>query len=162
MLGCGSRPGTEEDSRPSLRIETSITDQPSNRPTYTSPSINDKLSFSPSNAPAKKKKKKIFFLPLISPSRRFRKKTRSFRSDYSHVMRTQQRIDIFQPIELDRGRGSTAKLDRPCHFLWLSLSSSPFFFSPPIAPDISGHVREKGSFPNSRNGDSAVTKTRDG
>lgn len=81
---------------------------PSNRPTYTSPSINDKLSFSPSNTP----KKKISFLPLIAPSRRFRKKTRSFRSDYSHVMRMQQRIDIFQPIELDRGRGSTTKLDR--------------------------------------------------
>lgn len=112
---------------------------PSNRPTYTSPSINDKLSFSPSNAP---KKKKISFLPLISPSRRLRKKTRSFRSDYSHVMRMQQRIDIFQPIELDRGRGSTTKLDRSCHFLQLSLSSSPFFFSPPIAPDIEPRTRE--------------------
>lgn len=49
---------------------------PSNRPTYTSPSINDKLSFSPSNAPKKKNflsstyftlsktSKKDAFLPL--------------------------------------------------------------------------------------------------
>lgn len=44
---------------------------PSNRPTYTSPSINDKLSFSPSNAP---KKKKFPFFHLFHPLEDFEKR----------------------------------------------------------------------------------------
>lgn len=47
---------------------------------------------------------------FVPPSRTFRKKTR-FSFNYSLLYsRMQQRIDIFQPIELDRGRGSTRLL----------------------------------------------------